>query len=85
MFFNLCVVSKSPTDISMPIGTVLELRSCANLPSKSGPWFLFLTIYLQFHILKLKLRPSEKLLLGAWWWGDTHLEHAKKKKNIFGT
>ncbi len=79
MFFNLRFVSKSPTDISTPIGTGLELCSRDNLPSKSGPCFLFLTIYLQFHILKLKLRPSLKLLLDAWWWGDTHLEHAKKK------
>ncbi len=32
MFFNLNVVSKSPTEISMPIGTLLELCSHPNLP-----------------------------------------------------
>ncbi len=32
VFFNLHVVSKSPAEISTPIGTVLELRSRANLP-----------------------------------------------------
>ncbi len=31
MFFNLRVVSKSPTETSTPIGTVLELLSRANL------------------------------------------------------
>ncbi len=31
MFFNLHIVSKSPAEISIPIGTVLELRSRANL------------------------------------------------------
>ncbi len=32
MFFNLRVVSKSPAEISTPIGAVLELCSRANLP-----------------------------------------------------
>ncbi len=32
VFFNLCVVSTSPAEISMPIGAILELRSRANLP-----------------------------------------------------
>ncbi len=32
VFFNLRVVSKSPTEISTPIGAVLELCSRANLP-----------------------------------------------------
>lgn len=32
MFFILHVISKSPAEISMPIGAVLELRSRANLP-----------------------------------------------------
>ncbi len=32
VFFNLRIVSKSPAEISMPIGAVLELRSHANLP-----------------------------------------------------
>ncbi len=32
VFFNLCVVSKSPAEISTPIGAVLELHSRANLP-----------------------------------------------------
>ncbi len=40
VFFNLRVVSKSPSEISMAIGAVLELRSRANLPfSKTGPKF----------------------------------------------
>ncbi len=40
VFFNLRVVSKSPSEISTAIGAVLELRSRANLPfSKTGPKF----------------------------------------------
>ncbi len=38
VFFNLHVVSKSPAEISTPIGALLELCSRANLPfSKTGP------------------------------------------------
>ncbi len=32
LFFNLRVVSKSPAEISTPIGAVLELQSRTNLP-----------------------------------------------------
>ncbi len=32
IFFHFCVVSKSPAEISTPIGAVLELLSHANLP-----------------------------------------------------
>ncbi len=32
VFFNLCIVIKSPAEMSLPIGAVLELRSSANLP-----------------------------------------------------
>ncbi len=32
VFFNLRIVSKSPAGICPPIGSVLELHSCANLP-----------------------------------------------------
>ncbi len=31
LFFNMRIVSKSPAEISMPISTLLELHSCANL------------------------------------------------------
>ncbi len=38
LFFNVCIVSKSPAEISPPIGAFMELRSNTNLPfSKSGP------------------------------------------------
>ncbi len=32
LFFNVHIVSKSPTEFSTPIGAFMELRSNANLP-----------------------------------------------------
>ncbi len=39
MFFNVRIVTKSPAELSPPIGAFMELRSNANLPRlvKSGP------------------------------------------------
>ncbi len=38
LFFNVRIVSKSPAEISPPIGAFMELRSNTNLPfGKSGP------------------------------------------------
>ncbi len=33
LFFNVHIVSKSPAEISPPIGAFMELRSNSNLPS----------------------------------------------------
>ncbi len=32
VFFNVCIVSKSPAEFSPPIGGFMELRSNVNLP-----------------------------------------------------
>ncbi len=44
MFFNLHVLSKSPAEMSPPIGVILELRSHANLPFRK----LALKILIEF-------------------------------------
>ncbi len=47
VFFNFRIVSKSPAEISTPIGTVLELRSRANLPClvKLAPSQIFMLFH----------------------------------------
>ncbi len=59
MFFNLSVLSKSPAEMSPPIGVILELRSHANLPFRK----LALKILIEF-VLNLNWWFHEETAIG---------------------
>ncbi len=66
MFFNLCIVSKSLTEISTPIGTVLELRSHDNLPRLVKLALSLSQFVLFLHVIPDKLDDDQiRSLCGA--------------------